>query len=187
MYIFWQKHVAYLPGDGCEVPPVYLLPTTSPEGTALEVQPAFEYWWAADKWLRWLVVSSKLCLEPHLEFKSSVLGSVGGKGLAFAPGKVLVSLCCCMDDESCLEDGLMKYAPPSLVLPEAPDDDSMCDKPKVTKKGRWFFKHSKLTSIKNNYKNPKFYLNRWRTSPKNLWGLNGDMWNKNAELALGRM
>ena len=77
------------------------------------------------------MVSSRLCLEPHLEFKSSVLGSVGGKGLALAPAKVLVSLCCCMDDETCLEDGFIKYAPPSLVLPEAPEDDSICDKPEV--------------------------------------------------------
>ena len=47
-----------------------------------------------------------------------------------APVEVLVSVCCCMSDECCLEDGLMKYAPPSRVLPEAPDDDSIYDKPK---------------------------------------------------------
>ena len=47
------------------------------------------------------------------------------------PIRVFFSRWSCMDDEYGLEAGLMKYAPPSFVLPDAPEDDSICVSPEM--------------------------------------------------------
>ena len=129
-----------LPGEGLVLFLSVLLVSAPDGGTILEVQPAFEYWCAAATerfdLLRWLAVSRRLCLDPHREFNSSVLGSWDcvNELAEVAPIKLFLSSLCCMDDEYCLDPGLMIYVPDSLVLTEAPEEDSTLVRPEIEKK-----------------------------------------------------
>ena len=57
------------------------------------------------------------------------------------PIRVFFSRWSCMDDEFSLEAGFMKYAPPSFVLPDAPEDDSICVSPEIKIEYIYYFKN----------------------------------------------